>query len=184
MSRQPDIAIPTRAGDPLEVDYSAPEGDDFDALAHDRVPVRSMEEGDLDAVVSIDRKVSVSGRDRQAYLSAKMKEVLGESGVRVSLVAELDGIAAGFIMARVDFGEFGRAKPVAVLDTLGVNPDFQRRGVGQALMSQLMANLKTLRVDRVCTELAWSDAELLSYLGSTGFTPAQRIVLRRAVRAD
>ncbi|MGZ9112242.1 MAG: GNAT family N-acetyltransferase, partial [Rhodoplanes sp.] len=62
------------------------------------------------------------------YYQRKVEEVLQESGVRVSLVAEIDDHPVGFIMARVDFGEFGRTEPEAVMDTVGVHPDYAHRG--------------------------------------------------------
>ena len=99
---------PERAAPKLDAgmpDYSDPSGDDFAALSRDRVPVRSMLEEDLPAIVGIDRKLT--GRDRTAYYEHKLVEVMRESGVRVSLIAEVDGRPAGFVMARVDFGEFG-----------------------------------------------------------------------------
>ncbi len=169
--------IPTRADEPAERDYSSPDGDDFEALSRDRVPVRSMNEADLDALIRIDRRST--GLDRSSYCRRKQREAMHASGVRVSLVAELDGYPVGFIMARVDFGEFGRTDPEAVMDTIGVDPGYRGRGVGQALISQLIANLATLRIDRIRTELDWNDVELLSFLDTAGFAPAQRVVLRR-----
>ncbi|MCP4316156.1 MAG: GNAT family N-acetyltransferase [Hyphomicrobiales bacterium] len=140
-----------------------------------------MNEADLDAMIRIDRRAT--GQDRTAYFRRKQCEVMTESGVRVSLVAELDGHPVGFIMARVDFGEFGRTDPEAVMDTIGVDPDYGSRGVGQALISQLIANLATLRIDRIRTELDWNHVELLSFLNMAGFAPAQRVVLRRSLSA-
>jgi ribosomal protein S18 acetylase RimI-like enzyme len=95
--------------------------------------------------------------------------------VRVSLVAELDSVPVGFIMARVDLGEFGRVETTAVIDTIGVDPDYQKRGVGRALVSQLLANLSTLRVEKVRTEVDWQDRDLLAYLDRSGFRPSQRL---------
>lgn len=163
--------------DPLEVDFSSSEGDDYGALSRDLVPVRSMKEADIGALVAIDRRAT--GADRAGYYRRKQREALRESGVRVSLVAEQDDHPVGFIMARVDYGEFGHTSPEAVMDTIGVDPGYRGHGVGQALMSQLNANLATLRVDSIRTELDWNDAGLIRYLDSLGFTPAQRIVLRR-----
>ena len=164
---------------PAEIDYSSPGGDDFSTLARDRFPVRSMQEQDLAALIAIDRKAT--GHDRRAYYERKMREALTQSGVRVSLAAEADGAIVGFIMAGVDFGEFGRTEPEAVMDTIGVAPDFRERGVGTALMSQLLNNLATLRVERVRTELAWNDFGLIAYLDECGFRPCQRIVVRRTI---
>lgn len=160
---------------PLEIDYSSPDSDEFQALSRDKVPVRSMAQSDLDAIIRIDAKLS--GGARESYYKRKAHENLEESGVRVSLVAELDGYPVGFIMARVDFGAFGRTIKTAVMDTIGVNPGYQGQGVGQALMSQLVANLSVLRVETLRTEVDWNDVKLIGYFSETGFVPAQRMKL-------
>ncbi len=160
-----------------EIDHSAPEGDDPAALSHDKVLVRSMKEEDLAAIIRIDTKTT--GNDRAAYYTRKQQEVLHQSGVRVSLIAELEGFVVGFIMARVDFGEFGRTSAEAVMDSLAVDPGYQGHGVGQALMTRLMANLAVLQVDNVRTEVDWNDMGLIAYLDSAGFVPAQTLVLSR-----
>ena len=162
-----------------EVDYSDENGDEPGALARDRFLIRSMREDDLAALVAIDRKAT--GHDRRAYYEHKMREALTESGIRVSLAVEADNTVVGFIMARVDFGEFGQAETEAVMDTIGVAPDFRGQGMGAALMSQLLANLATLRVEHVRTELDWNDFGLIAYLAECGFQPSQRIVLRRPI---
>jgi ribosomal protein S18 acetylase RimI-like enzyme len=162
-----------------EIDLSDPSGDDFAALSRDTVPVRSLTEADQAAIVALDRKIT--GRDRAGYYRRKVAEVMKESSVRVSLVAEIDGQFAGFVMARVGYGEFGRAEPVAVLDTIGVEPAFARQAVGRALLSQLFANLGSLRVEKVQTEVAWNGFGLLKFLERSGFAPAQRLVFRRRI---
>jgi len=171
----PDAAPDT----PREIDHSAPQSDDFIALSHDRIPVRSMTSGDLDAIIAIDRRHS--GQSRAAYYRRRLDEALNRSGIRVSLIAELDGAAAGFIMARVDYGEYGQTVDEAVMDSIGVDPGFRGKGVGRALMSQLMANLSVLRVATLRTETDWNAVDLIAYLDATGFVPAQRITLRRSL---
>jgi ribosomal protein S18 acetylase RimI-like enzyme len=133
-------------------------------------PVRSMTERDVPNLIRLDRKIT--GRDRTAYFNRKAAEVLKRAAVRVSLVAEAEGQLAGFLMARVDFGEFGRAEPTAVLDTIGVDPAYRRHQLGRALLDQLLLNLGGLRAERVLTEVRWDDLPLLGFLGSTGFSHA------------
>ncbi|MFQ5623128.1 MAG: GNAT family N-acetyltransferase [Paracoccaceae bacterium] len=162
---------------PREIDHSSPHGDDFAALSRDRVPVRSMNGDDLKSIISIDARNS--GRDRTAYYERKQHEVMHASGVRVSLVAELEGYPVGFIMARMDFGEFGLAGREAVMDTIGVDPGYRGHGVGHALMSQLMANLSVLRVETVRTEVEWNAVDIIGFLDSAGFVPAQRVTVCR-----
>jgi len=174
------IAIPERVGDTAEIDYSKPATPDFGPLARDRIPVRAIKESDLSALIAIDRRIT--GRDRSGYFEEKLEEALHESDVRVSLVAEQDGAVVGFIMARVDFGEFGRFEPIAVMDTIGVDPDWHDRGVGRALLSQLLMNLATLRVERIRTDVAWRDRDLVGFLDRCGFLPAQQLCFKRSVR--
>src|SRR5215472_4643034 len=99
------ITVPERVGDTPEVNYGKPPGPDFGPLARDKIPIRAMTEADLRALVAIDTRVT--GRDRSGYFEQRLDEALRQSDVRVSLVAEMDGGPVGFIMARVDFGEFG-----------------------------------------------------------------------------
>ncbi len=54
-------------------------------------------------------------------------------------------------------------------------------GVGHALISQLMTNLVTLRVDVVRTEVTWDPFRLLGFLKKFGFAPSQRLVLAKQV---
>ena len=150
-----------------------------DEREEDAFTVRSMAEQDLPAMARLDRRIT--GRDRSSYLARKTSEVLKQSAVRVSLVTEVDGQLAGFLMARVDFGEYGRTEPTAVLDTIGVDPAFARRGVGSALLGQLLRNLGSLRVERVITEVEWNELPLLGFLGRTGFEPAQRLAFDKAI---
>ena len=178
-SPQAKVTVPARIGDPAEIDYGRPAAPDFGPLARDKIPVRAMKESDLLAIVAIDRRIT--GRNRSDYFKERLAEALFESGVRVSLLAERDGLPVGFIMARVDLGEFGRFEPTAVLDTLGVDPDFRGLGVGRALLSQLLVNLGTLRIERVRTEIDWRDRELLGFLDHCGFLPSQDLCFDRIV---
>ncbi len=162
-----------------ELDFSGAESDDFEALSRDIIPIRSMTAEDIPEMIAIDRRIT--RRDRTKYFHRKAAEVLEESGVRVSLVADLDGRIAGFVMARVDFGEFGRTEPEGVIDTIAVDPADAHGGIGGALISQLLVNLASLRVERVRTELAWDNFVLMSFLRHAGFVPSQRLSFARPV---
>lgn len=162
-----------------EVDYSAAAANDFEALARDKFDVRALEAGDFADIVRIDQRVS--GRRREDYIRESFEEAMNDSAVRVSLVARVDGIAAGFVTARADFGDYGRAEPVAVLDTIGVDPDYAHRGVGHALLSQLFANLAALRVERVETMVTRENFELLGFFYDAGFERSQRLSFDKRV---
>jgi ribosomal protein S18 acetylase RimI-like enzyme len=148
-------------------------------LATDGVVVRTLAEADLDAIVRID--ASAFGRARREYYRDKVSASLRDSRVHMSLVAELDGLVVGFLMAQTHYGEFGRAEPAAVIDSLGVHKDFQKRHVGAALMRQFLMNVRALGVERVRTEVAWNDLDLVRFFDHAGFKPGSRIVLEREI---
>ncbi|MBE7521233.1 MAG: GNAT family N-acetyltransferase [Burkholderiales bacterium] len=162
-----------------EVDYGAPGGNDYERLARDTCEVSAMQPTDLAEIVRIDR--GLTGRDRAGYIGRKLAEAMDESGVRVSLAARLDGAIVGFAMARADLGDFGRTDPTAVLDTIGVDREYEHRGVGHALMSQLCLNLAALRIERIETVVAPRDLGLLGFLYDVGFAPSQRIPFVRTM---
>ena len=155
-----------------EVDYR-PDLTELGTLARDRVEVRVMGPDDVPDIRRIDRRIT--GRDRGPYIKRLVDEALNESAVRVSLIARVDGVVAGFAMARTDFGDFGRSEPVAVLDTIGVDPDYAHQGTGMALIGQLFANLEALRIEHVETLVRRDNFELLGFLYRAGFEPGQRI---------
>lgn len=150
-----------------------------ESLSRDRYLVRSLMGDDLAAVVRIDGKLT--GLDRSSYYGAKFREMLFESGIRASLVAEDGGIVTGFVMARVDFGEFGKVEKTAAIDTIGVHPAYAGSGVGHALLSQLLLNLSALQVESVMVQVAPENHDLQRFLQKHGFSPSQRLVLAKAV---
>jgi ribosomal protein S18 acetylase RimI-like enzyme len=171
--RDDAVTLPDGQGAAHEIDYGAPSGGDFERLARDDADVRSMEPADLADIVRIDR--GITGRNRENYIKSKLAEAIVDSAIRVSLTARLDGILVGYLMARADLGDYGRTEPVAVIDTIGVDPEYAHRGVGHALLSQLFANLGGLRIERVETVVAPHDFALLGFLYDVGFAPSQRL---------
>jgi GNAT superfamily N-acetyltransferase len=146
---------------------------------YDRIPVRTLGGGDLDAMVRIDARIV--GRSRRDYLSLKLQEALHDTRIQVSLGAEVDGSLAGFLMGRLYYGEFGSPEPLAILDTIGVDPARRGTGVAQALLEQFKRNLRAVGIETIQTQADWNAWELLRFLGAAGFTPAPRIVLEAPV---
>ena len=141
----------------------------------DRVHVRALEADDLDAIVRIDNRIV--GRSRRDYLALKLKEAMQDTRIRVSLGAEVDGHLAGFLMGRLYFGEFGVPEPVAILDTIGVDPERPRKGIGHALLEQYKTNLRAVGIEAIQTQAPWDQWDLLGFLSAEGFTPAPRVSL-------
>jgi ribosomal protein S18 acetylase RimI-like enzyme len=177
--RDDALGLPAAQTPGHETDYGAPEGNDFERASRSHCDVRAMRPEDLPRILRIDQQIT--GRNRSAYIEGKLGEAMDDSAIRVSLTAQLDGAVVGFLMARVDLGDFGRAEPVAVLDTIGVDPGYGHRGVGHALVSQLFASLQALHIDRVETAVRPTELPLLGFLLNCGFVRSQRLAFARAV---
>ncbi|NOY46577.1 MAG: GNAT family N-acetyltransferase [Deltaproteobacteria bacterium] len=144
------------------------------------VIVRVMKPQDLDAVVAIDEKIT--GTLREEYYRYRFKvATLNDTQINASLVAEADGRVVGFLMGTLFSGEFGIPESSAVVDTLGVDPEFQDRGVGGALFDQFRTNMKAAGVERIYTLVDWKDFGLLKFFGHMGFVPSQRLSLELPV---
>jgi ribosomal protein S18 acetylase RimI-like enzyme len=148
---------------------------DTDYPARDLVLVRNLRADDLDRLVAID--AAATGRRRERFLALKVKQAFSDSGIAASLVAELDEHVVGFVLARVYYGEFGVVEPAAVLDVLGVHPDYRGRHIAAALVDQLRTNLLGLGIPTLQTEVRWSNPELITFFQHEGFTIAPRLCL-------
>jgi len=86
-----------------------------------------------------------------------------------SFVAELDGKVIGFIIGDAGGWEYGAPDTVGWIDTIGVHPDFQRKGIAKMLMTEMINNLKKVGVTTINTFVSWRDWELLKFFDATGF---------------
>ncbi len=138
-----------------------------------------MREDDLEAVVAID--AGSTGRQRPYYFRRMLVRTVKEADFQISLVAEVDGVVAGCLIATLFYGEYGVMEPAASIDAIGVLDEYRRQHVGHALVHQLRLNLSALRIETLRTEVRWDDFDLLSFLRSEGFAPGSRICLERSI---
>ena len=149
------------------------------ASRFDRVPIRALTTDDLDAVTRID--AHIMGRPRRDYLRVKLHEAMKDTRVRVSLGAEVDGMLAGFLMGRVYYGEFGTPEPVALLDTIGVDPDRARQGIGRALYDQFRVNVGGLGISAIRSHADWNNWPVIRFLEGNGFTPIPHVTMEARI---
>ncbi|HEM62099.1 MAG TPA: GNAT family N-acetyltransferase [Chloroflexi bacterium] len=147
-------------------------------LGAEDVEIRVMRESDLGPVTDIDYKVF--GQRRPDYYERKIAEVLDEESGRLvtSLVAEVEGKVAGFIMGSVYLGEFGIPESIAYIDTIGVDPAYQRQGVAGYLLDEFKSTVGKAGVRKVHTLVNWADTDLLSFFADEGFVAANTLNLK------
>jgi ribosomal protein S18 acetylase RimI-like enzyme len=129
--------------------------------------IRPLTIGDLDAIVEIDRRVL--GMVRRDFWRNKI-ELPNPRYPLSGLVAELEGKVIGFIVGEVSGWEFGIPETVGWISTIGVDPNYQHKGVARKLGQAFIKNLKAIGVSVVYTLVNWSDWDLLKFFRAMGFT--------------
>lgn len=131
-----------------------------------RVNIRPMTVGDLDSIVEIDRKVI--GKSRLDY----WKKIVPQNPQYPfsSLVADYEGKVIGFVVGEVSGWEFGVPDTIGWLSIIGVDPDYQHKGVARKLGQEFVKNLKAIGVSIIYTLVNWNDWDLLKFYREMGFT--------------
>ena len=144
------------------------------------IKIRLMKADDFDAVVAIDEKVNKVSRPEYYRLKFE-KLVQSKDYVPTSLVAELgDGTVVGLVMGELYIGEYGVSHE-ATLDTIGVDPDCQHKGIGERLINEFMDHLRTLGVRKINTLVDWNDSKLIHFFSANHFSPSKTINLERSL---
>jgi predicted N-acetyltransferase YhbS len=145
------------------------------------ISIRLMKAEDFKAVVGIDEKVlKVS---RPGYYELKFDKLFKTKDyVPVSLVAEKEGgTVVGFVMGELYMGEYGIFQEAATLDTIGVEPHYQHRGIGEQLINEFVDHLRKVGVEKINTLVDWNDAKLIHFFSANHFSPSKTINLERSI---
>lgn len=145
------------------------------------VKIRLMKADDFDAVVGIDEKILKASRPE--YYKLKFEKLFqSRDYLPASLVAEEeDGTVVGFVMGELYMGQYGISQEKATLDTIGVDPSCQHKGIGKRLINELMDHLRTLGVQKINTLVDWNDSKLIHFFSANHFSPSKTINLERSL---
>ena len=140
----------------------------------ENVKIRSLNQGDLEAIVEIDEKVL--GEKRRDYWEKKL-QMMNDKTSQVSLVAEVEGRVSGFILGDISGWAFGVPDTIGWIDTIGVDPAHQKKGLATALAQELIQRLKAIGVRTIYTLVSWNEWDLLQFFHAMGFTRGDMINL-------
>jgi predicted N-acetyltransferase YhbS len=127
--------------------------------------IRPMEPEDISAVLEIDRKIT--GKKRAVTYQDLITGDLGGE-LDLSFVGESKGKIRGFILARHAYvGE--PVVEVCLIQILGVDPDYQRKGLASRLINAMEERSKALGLKYIRTMVADRDGSLQSFFTCVGF---------------
>jgi GNAT superfamily N-acetyltransferase len=127
----------------------------------------------------IEEKLGIINEERMEYLKEATRYNIERSDPMMSLGAELDENIVGFIIGEIRIWEFGIGEKTGWIRILGVDPDFQRRGIGRKLGEALLEHFERRGIKRVRTMAEWYTGDLISFFKSLGFNMLNMIPLEK-----
>lgn len=147
------------------------------------VKIRPLSLDNIKDIVRIEKriegKLGIINEERMRYLKEATRYNIERSDPMMSLGAELDENIVGFIIGEIRIWEFGIGEKTGWIRILGVDPDFQRRGIGRKLGEALLEHFERRGIKRVRTMAEWYTGDLISFFKSLGFNMLNMIPLEK-----
>jgi N-acetylglutamate synthase-like GNAT family acetyltransferase len=138
--------------------------------------IRPLTRDDLAAVVAID--AGIERHPRRDYVQRRLAAALREPTLHAQFAAcDSEGLA-GYILARVLEGEFGRSEPGLRLEMVGMRPEARHHGGGARLFQALAEWAGRHGIRNLHTAATWRDADMLHWLDTMGFELAPNVILQ------
>jgi len=131
------------------------------------VPIREGAPADVDAL----RRIARAAFDRIYAFFA----VRGVRGAWPFLIADVDGIPAGFLVGRW----FNGKPPIGYVYFIAVDSNFRRRGIARTLVDESMRRFARRGATRIFAAVTEENDASLGLFGSLGFEKAPRRALWR-----
>jgi len=134
-------------------------------LEQGTVSIRPMTRNDIHAVLALDRKVG------------QVRGLLGHKGMAttdpgglldVSFVAEVGGNVIGFIISRLIYVMIPFTE-VCILQSILVDPDYQRRSIGVRLLGKLVGYCQDKGINTIRALVEEGNDELQRFVERLGF---------------
>jgi ribosomal protein S18 acetylase RimI-like enzyme len=145
--------------------------------------IRMLEMADLDDILKIEekieREIAIEKTERMDSLKKTAIYHLQQDEPLLNLGASVDGKLVGFMFAEIRHWEFGRGEKTGWIKVLGVDPEYQGRGIGKKLGETMLDHFRRKNITRVRTLVDWYEGDLISYFRSLGFNILNMIPLEK-----
>jgi ribosomal protein S18 acetylase RimI-like enzyme len=133
------------------------------------VRIRPLDELDISGIITIDEKIS--GRYRPEVWERQVGYYLRRAP-EASVVAEVDGKVAGFMLGEVRSGEFGLEEKTGWIEILGVDPDQRGKALGRRMAEAMLEHFRSQGAHTVRTLVDEQMEDIRHFFGSLGFEPS------------
>lgn len=150
------------------------------------INIRMLGMDDLEDILRIEEKIEreldLKTTERMEHLKKTAIYHLQQDDPLLNLGAEIDGKLVGFVFAEIRLWEFGRGEKTGWIKVLGVDPEYQGRGIGRKLGETLLDHFKRKNINKVRTLVDWYEGDLISYFKSLGFNILNMIPLEKELK--
>jgi ribosomal protein S18 acetylase RimI-like enzyme len=133
------------------------------------IRIRPLDELDISDIVAIDE--AISGHYRPEVWERRISYYLRRAP-ESSVVAEVDGKVAGFMLGEIRSGEFGQEEPTGWIEVLGVDPGQQGKALGRRMAEAILEHFRSQGAHGVRTLVDEQREDLRSFFASLGFEPS------------
>lgn len=148
--------------------------------------IRLLKMDDLEDILRIEERIekehNLKDPERMEYLKETAIYHLEQGDPLMNLGAEIDGRLVGFVFAEIRLWEFGRGEKTGWIKVLGIDPEYQGRGIGHRLGETLLDHFKRKNIKKVRTLVDWYAGDLISYFKSLGFNMLNMIPLEKELK--
>ena len=142
------------------------------------IVLRNLRRGDLDAIIEIDSMST--GFMRNSYFKRKFERIFGEDHqLLISLIAVEGEKVVGYIMGEANTGEYGIPESVASVDTLGVDPEYKRLGMGAMMLEEYCALAAKAGIELMTTLVSEDYPDIVEFFKTQDFKQANMVALDR-----
>jgi ribosomal protein S18 acetylase RimI-like enzyme len=143
-----------------------------------KVRIRPMEHEDIDSVLAIDQRIT---GERRAITYTEL--ITGDLGgvLALSFVAEVDGVVQGFLLARRMY-IVAPPSEVGLIQILGVDPDYQRKGIATKMVNALLDTCRQKKLNGVRIMINERDSQLVGLFEHLGFRRGELIDYTKSLK--
>ena len=144
-----------------------------------KVYMRKLGKNDLHTIVDIEERVT--GIARPNYWAKRIELSETTQPHWTSIVAEIENRVVGFLVGGSSELEFGLPEPVAWIHIVGIDPVYQARGVGRALIEEFTAWADYHGVKTIFTLIANGNTEMEHFFSRVGFVPGKMLHFQKEI---
>jgi ribosomal protein S18 acetylase RimI-like enzyme len=141
------------------------------ATGGDAINIRRMTRSDIDVILVLVNKAT-NAKTHVTYRELAAYDPGGP--LDLSFVAEAKGQIIGFAMARLEYVYIPFVE-VCLIHAIVVDPEYQRRHVGSALVSELSRRCHLQDINTIRALVRQDDNELQSFIEHLGFRPSSMV---------